>query len=89
MDSGATCHMTPYKDDFVRDSEVLEDKIVEVADGYAVPAKSSNTIIIHTTSDQGDPINLQIKGVLHIPQLSRRLFLLMSIIKEGHDITLG
>ena len=89
MDSGATCHMTPYKNDFVRDSEVSEDKIVEVADGYAVPAKSSNTIIIHTTSDQGDPINLQIKGVLHIPQLSRRLFLLMSIIKEGHDITLG
>ena len=22
MDSGATCHMTPYKNDFVRDSEV-------------------------------------------------------------------
>ena len=89
MDSGATCHMTPYKNDFVNDSKNSEDKVVEVVDGYTVPAKSSGTIIIKTTSNQGDSINLRIKGVLHVPHLSRRLFSLMSIIKEGHDVTLS
>ena len=71
MDSGATCHMIPYKSDFQQGSETQEDKAVEVADGFTVPSTLSGTVIIHVTSDQGDPIHICIQGVLHVPELSR------------------
>ena len=89
MDSGATCHMTPYKSDFQQGSETQEDKAVEVADGFTVPSTLSGTVIIHVTSDQGDPIHIRIQGVLHVPELSRRLFSLMALIQDGHDVTLS
>jgi len=38
MDSGATCHMTPFKSDFEPGSEASEERVVEVVDGSTVPA---------------------------------------------------
>ena len=46
--SGATCHMTLYKNDFIYDTETSDLKVVEVADRYTVPAKLSGTVMIHT-----------------------------------------
>ena len=46
MDSGATCHMTPYQSDFIKDSVKHIKKVVEVADGHNVPATLSGTVLI-------------------------------------------
>ena len=89
MDSGATCHMTQYKDDFMPGSEKPETKSVEVADGFAVSAPSSGTVIIDVVTDQNDDIKIRIHNVLYVPGLAQRLFSLMSLIEEGHNLTLS
>ena len=46
MDSGATCHMIPYRNEFIHNTETLEEKGVDVVDGYTEPAKLSGTVMI-------------------------------------------
>ena len=58
MDSRATCHMTPYQTDFLPDSVNQIKKIVEIADGYNVPANLSGTVLIKTKNDAGENIAL-------------------------------
>ena len=54
MDSGATCHMTPYKIDFIPLLIKPVKKVNEVADGLNVLAEFSGTVIIKTRNDAGD-----------------------------------
>ena len=70
-------------------SEKPETKSVEVADGFTVSAPSSGTVIIDVLTDQNDDIKIRIHNVLYVPGLAQRLFSLMSLIKEGHDVTLS
>ena len=51
MDSGATCHMTPYQSGFIEDSIKNIKKVVEVADGHDVPANLFGTVLIKTKND--------------------------------------
>ena len=64
MDSGATCHITPYKSDFIQDSIHHITKIVEVADGHNVPVNLSGTVLIKTKNDAGENITLWLLDVL-------------------------
>ena len=59
MDSGTTCHMTPYKSDFENDSIKSIKQVVEVADGHNIPAEFSGTILIQTKNDAGERIILR------------------------------
>ena len=56
MDSGATCHMTPFRSDFAKNSESEEDRFVEVADGFTVPATTSGTVIMPVFTDNGEKL---------------------------------
>ena len=64
-------------------------KIVEVADGHNGPAEFSGTVIIKTKNDAGENITLRLIDVLHVPNLERRLFSLMSLIDQNHDVELS
>ena len=48
MDSEATCHMTPYQSDFIKDSVKHIKKVVDL----------SGTVLIKTKNDAGDNITL-------------------------------
>ena len=89
IDSGATCHMTPYESDFLHETARSIDKVVEVADGHTVPATLCGTVLIYTMTDLGQKNNLCIEDVLFVRHLERRLFSLMSLIEENHDIHLS
>ena len=89
MDSGCTCHMTPFRSDFLPNSESTIDRVVEVADGFTVPAKISGTILLHVLNDNGENIHLKLENVLHVPDLARRLFSLMSLIEQDHHVMLS
>ena len=79
MDSGATCHMTPHESDFLPETVRSANKVVEVADGHTVPATLCGTVLVITSTDLGQKINLRIEDVLLVPNLERRLFSLMYI----------
>ena len=81
--------MTPYRTDFIPDSIQQIRKVVEVADGYNVPANHSGTVIIKTKNDAGKNITLRLLDVLHVPNLERRLFSLLSLIDQNHDVKLS
>ena len=89
MDSGCTCHMTPFKSDFEPNSLFHDVKTVEVADGTSVPANLSGTIKLTVFTEIHDTVYLTLTDVLYVPQLSRRLFSLMSLIEQGHDFSLS
>ena len=89
MDSGATCHMTPYKSDFLPETIRSVNKVVEVADGHTVPATLCGKVLVITSTDLGQKINLRIEDVLLVPNLERRLFSLMSLIEQDHDVRLS
>ena len=88
MDSGATCQMIPYKSDFLPENIYSVNKLVEVFDGHTVTATLFGTVLIYTTTDVGHKINLHIEDVLFVEHLERRLFSLMSLIEQNHDIRL-
>ena len=88
MDSGCTSHMTPYLSDFDPDSFETENKVIEVADGHEVTCTTSGTIFLYFFNDDGEKIKLKVKGVLYVPDLSRRLFSLMSLFDQGHSISM-
>ena len=71
MDSGCTCHMTPYMDDFVAGSMITTSRIIEVADGNIVPAKLQGLARMKILNDDRETISLRIEGVLYVPELSR------------------
>ena len=61
--------------------------MVDVADGFTVPAKISGTILLNVQNDNGEKINLKLENVY--PGLARRLFPLMSLIEQDHDVMLS
>ena len=89
MDSGCTCHMTPYMDDFVAGSMITTSWIIEVADSNIVPAKLQGSVRMKILNDDRETISLRIEGVLYVPELSRQLFSLMSLMDQGHLISLS
>ena len=89
MNSGATCHMPPYKIDFINDSIKSFKKIVEVADGRSVPVELSGTVMIKTKNDPCEHITLRLIDVLHVPNRERRLFSSMCLMNQNHDVKLS
>ena len=89
MDSGWTCHILPFRSDFIPTSFVYNKRTVQVADGSAMPAKLSGTIIVTVFTESYKPVSITQCNVLFVPQLSRRLFSLVSLIEQGHDVQLS
>ena len=69
--------------------EIVEDRIIEVADGSTVTCTQSGTICIKTFTENLENITIYMEGVLHAPQLIRRLFSLMSLIEQNHMVQLS
>ena len=60
LDSGATCHITPYISDFIPYSLEDTDKQIEVADRHNVTEKQKGQVQIKMCDDHGDPFNFNV-----------------------------
>ena len=89
LDSGCTGHMTPYKTDFVADTLREDHRLVEVANGYEVQATLSGTIVMPIFNDYGEKIHLRLEKVLYVPELTRRLFSLISLVDQQHKVLMS
>nr|CCA17489.1 putative polyprotein [Albugo laibachii Nc14] len=80
LDSGASSHMTPTKEDFVEDRELKDPVEFRVADGAKLEA------IVFRCKD-GTMVIVQ--EVLHIPVLDRRILSVPKIAQHGLNMRFG
>ena len=71
MDGGCKCHMTPILSDFLPNTFVHENKLVEVADNSSIPAESSGNIHLHVFKESHEKFILTLQNILYVPILSR------------------
>ena len=83
VDSGCTEHMTPNRRDFVEYHMVTSPHQVFVANGVAIPAIARGTVHLEGYLPGGKITTVELKGVLHVPQLSSGLFSASQITKHG------
>ena len=55
LDSGATCHITPYVSDFIPGSSEDTDENIEVADRNHIIEKQKGQVRIKMCDNNGDP----------------------------------
>ena len=75
--------MSPYLSDLYDLYEV--DKVVEVADGFVVPATQAGKVDIEMYNDDGELFTAVLHNVLYVPALAERLFLIESLMEAGHE----
>ena len=88
IDSGASCHMTPYKHDLRNIRQCRAN--VTVADGSKIRANvlGDVTILLPTHEDNLNPARLTLRRVLYVPGLNRRLFSVPTFTRlPGHEMT--
>jgi transposase InsO family protein len=87
-DSGATCHISPYRDDFINYRALEPPLFLHAANGQRFPAIGTGTMVVSTPN--GDvQSELTLEKVLHAPSVGYTLVLLGSLNALGHRITIG
>ena len=88
IDSGASCHMTPFKSDLENTKECKAN--VTVADGSKIQANllGDVTILLPTNEDEHNAARVRLTRVLFVPGLNRRLFSVPTFTKmPGYEMT--
>ena len=75
--------MSPYLSDMYDLYEV--DKVVEVADGFVVPATQAGKVDIEMHNDNEELFTAVLHNVLYVPALAERLFSIESLMEAGHE----
>jgi hypothetical protein len=78
IDSGASSHMSPYRDDFVTYQKLKKPIEVKVADGKKVTAAGRGDVRMNF-----DGVETTVTNVLHIPGLDRRLLSVPKLTNRG------
>jgi hypothetical protein len=82
-DSGATQHMTPYREDLY-DAVEGQNLGVEVADGHIIHSFTTGKVKISMLDDHGFPLAAELHGCMYVPGLSRRFFSITRFASNGH-----
>ena len=88
IDSGASCHMTPFKSDLSNIQQCRAN--VTVADGTKIRADTLGdvTLLLPTNEDHFNPARILLRRVLYVPGLNRRLFSVPTFTKmPGYEMT--
>ena len=89
LDYGATAHMTPHVTDFLPDSLIDTNKIVEIADGSEASCTLHGSVLLNMLDDRGEQIQGEMEGVLYIKGLTQRLFSVPTFKNQGHHVLFG
>ena len=88
LDSGATCHTTPYISDFIPGLLVATDKYIKVADGNFVTAKQIGEAQTKIGDDNGKTVIYTLYNAILAPDLCDRLFYIITLMYLGHTYLL-
>jgi hypothetical protein len=87
-DSGATCHLSPYCDDFTMYCTLKPPLFLKAANGQQFPAMGIGTIVVSmpNVSSQSD---LTLEGVLYAPSVRYTLVSLGTLDAIGYHINIS
>ena len=83
LDSGCTDHITPRKSDFVQYRELGQLHKAEIADGKYLKIEGYGTDIRYSIMPHKCE-SMQIRSVLYVPEVNKRLFLLIAMGQQGN-----
>ena len=79
VDSGASKHMTGYKESFINMSEHESPHKVKLGDDYQYPIKGSGVASYKLDSEK----SLKMKDVLYVPRLKKNLLSIFALDAKG------
>ncbi len=82
-DSGATCHISPYKSDFTSYAPLSPPVFLNTANQQKFPAIGHGTLIVRVPND-GAETELTLHGALHAPAVSYTLVSIATLDEEGY-----
>ena len=88
IDSGASCHMTPFRSDLTNVKQCKAN--VTVADGSKIHSNLMGevTVLLPTNEDEYNAARVRLTRVLYVPGLNRRLFSVPTFTKMvGYEMT--
>ncbi|KAI7815493.1 Retrovirus-related Pol polyprotein, partial [Rhyzopertha dominica] len=83
-DSGATHHMTPFRE-ILEDFDDSTEGVVELADGKYANVKGKGSVTIQICKEYGG-WTIQLKEVVYVPDLENNLISLVQLDKKGLEI---
>ena len=86
IDSGASCHMTPFLADLKQAKEMLMPIEVRTADGTKILAHLSGNIDLHMSDIQGNPVKLTLKNCIYVPGITHRVLSTNVMVRSGHRV---
>jgi Pol polyprotein len=87
-DSGATCHISPYKSNFISYAPLIPPVFLNMANQQQFPAIGCGTLAIQVPNGDRE-IKLTLHGALHAPGISYTLVSLATLDKEGYHAHIG
>ena len=87
-DSGTTCHISLYCDDFTSYCTLEPPVFLHAANGQQFPAVGTGTMVI-STPNGGEQLALTLKKVLHVPSVGYTLVSLGALDALRYRITIG
>jgi hypothetical protein len=87
-DSGATRHITPFRDDFISYSPLNPPTFLNTANQQRFPAIGTGTLAILIPC-KGQSMKLLLRDVLHVPAVTYTLVSLGILDEEGYKIQIG
>lgn len=87
--SGATCHISPYHDDFFTYQTLNLPHYLNVTNSQQFPALGTEDMVISAPNSRGGQTELTLKNVLHTLSVGYTLVSLGALDKLGHRISIG
>ena len=84
LDSGCTEHVTPVQSELHNYSEYNPPGKAEITDGKFITIKGQGNIIGHSLLPDNMKLSMEIRRVLYIPDVSKRLFSLITTGRLDH-----
>ena len=88
-DSGATRHISPYRDDFFTYQTLDPPLYLNAANGQRFPALGTGDMVISAPNGRGGQTELTLENVLHAPSVGYMLVSLGALDKLGLRIAIG
>ena len=87
-DSGATCHISPYRSNFISYIPLIPPVFLNTANQQQFPAIGHGTLAIQVPNGDRET-ELTLHGALHAPGISYTLVSLATLDEEGYHAHIG
>ena len=88
VDSGATAHMTPFKEDF-SSLTIKKCGTVQIGDNSLLSKRGFGEVRMRTIDSNGEIYQMRLVNVMYVPDLCIRLFSVDATNQRGHKVVFG